>query len=361
MMPHQDYATAVRRLSLRYFVLFFGLVIPGACGGLYVAEHIANVSSWPRESVYFVMFPVLLAPMLLAGWLMNVLDRKIGLKCHSCGQSLSLGKHVRRLVRCGGCCPKCGATVVADTAAEAIRHFAAACASSSKPPTSVGEADRVENRSTARHLCGEAMARGEPLAWFDQLYSMAAERSEMIPWADLEPNPNLIHWHRKSLHRFDDQRCLKIGCGLGDDCEYLRQAGGIVTGFDISPAAIAWCKRRFPQSNVRYVAQDLFTTPDDWAGAYDFVLESYTLQVLPPDMRMSAIAAIARFVAKDGTLLVIARARDETDPVGLMPWPLTKQELHTFGNHGLTMADFDEYRDNENPPVRRFLATFKRT
>jgi hypothetical protein len=111
-MTRQDYASAVRRLSLPYGVLFFAVVIPGVLGGLYGADRIARVSSWPRELVFLGMLPVFLAPMILGGWLMSIADRRIGLKCHSCGGSLSMGKHVRRMLRCGGACPKCGALVV---------------------------------------------------------------------------------------------------------------------------------------------------------------------------------------------------------------------------------------------------------
>jgi predicted RNA-binding Zn-ribbon protein involved in translation (DUF1610 family) len=111
-MTRQDYAAAIRRLSLPYGILFFAVVIPGVAGGLYGADRIASISSWPRELVFLVMLPVLLAPMILGAWLMSIADRRIGLKCHSCGESLSLGRHVRRLLRFGGACPKCGALVV---------------------------------------------------------------------------------------------------------------------------------------------------------------------------------------------------------------------------------------------------------
>ena len=49
---------------------------------------------------------------------MSLADRRLGLKCHSCGESLSMGSHVRRLRRCGGACPKCG-TLVVDPAENA--------------------------------------------------------------------------------------------------------------------------------------------------------------------------------------------------------------------------------------------------
>ena len=51
-----------------------------------------------------------------------------------------------------------------------------------------------ESRIRARALADSAVARGEPLAWFDQLYRDAARDPGLIPWADLAPNPNLVAW-----------------------------------------------------------------------------------------------------------------------------------------------------------------------
>ena len=71
--------------------------------------------------------------------------------------------------------------------------------------------------------------------------------------------------------------------------------------------------------------------------------------------------AIAEFVADGGALLVIARGRDATEPDGFMPWRLTKKELLRFESAGLRLAEFSDYLDNEQPPVRRFRALFQRT
>ena len=112
---------------------------------------------------------------------------------------------------------------------------------------------------------------------------------------------------------------LKVGCGLGDDAEELSRREFLTTAFDISSTAISWCQHRFPGSSVDYVATDLLRPPDDWAGRFDFVVESYTLQVLTPALRRNAVRQVAGFVAPGGTLLVIARGREPSDPEGTMP------------------------------------------
>jgi hypothetical protein len=43
-----------------------------------------------------------------------------------------------------------------------------------------------------------------------------------------------------------------------------------------------------------------------------------------------------------------------------MPWPLTRQELAAFEEAGLTLEEFDDYLDDEDPPVRQFRASYRR-
>jgi hypothetical protein len=86
----------------------------------------------------------------------------------------------------------------------------------------------------------------------------------------------------------------------------------------------------------------------------DIVPESYTLQVLPPGLRAKAVRGISAFVAPSGTLLVIARGREPSDPGGKMPWTLTKEEMSLFETHGLKEVSLEDFIDNEDPPVRRF-------
>jgi hypothetical protein len=89
------------------------------------------------------------------------------------------------------------------------------------------------------------------------------------------------------------------------------------------------------------------------------VLESYTLQVLPPDLRQVAAQAISDMLAPAGALLVIARGRDTGEDEGAMPWPLTPKELRTLFAP-LELVRFEDFLDEEEPPVRRLRAEFRR-
>jgi 2-polyprenyl-3-methyl-5-hydroxy-6-metoxy-1,4-benzoquinol methylase len=214
------------------------------------------------------------------------------------------------------------------------------------------------NRARARELAAQFRSAGDPTGWFEQLYKEQEQGRKVVPWADLGANPNLLEFFE--LHRVtaSGKTALTVGCGFGDDAEQLAAWGFETSAFDISPSAIEACKRRFPESQVNYVAADLLQPPVEWSGHFDFVLESNTLQSLPPELRALAIRGVAGFVAKGGTILVMARAREEHEPEGLMPWPLTRRELGLFVALGLTEESFEDYFDKESPPVRRFRAHF---
>lgn len=216
------------------------------------------------------------------------------------------------------------------------------------------------NRNKARKLAHAAIARGEPLAWFEELYSQAeASEPSSIPWADLEPNPNLVDWLNREQVDGVGKQALNVGCGLGDDAEELARRGFSVVAFDISPSAVSTATKRFPGSRVDYTVADLFQPPADWVVRFDLVQESYTLQVLPPTLRLEAMTKLASFVSPGGSLLLIARARDESDDAGPMPWPLTRSELDRFLECGLIATRFEEYVDDEEPPVRRFRVEYQ--
>jgi SAM-dependent methyltransferase len=111
---------------------------------------------------------------------------------------------------------------------------------------------------------------------------------------------------------------------------------------------------------VRWAVADVLSPPAEWDAAFDLVVECYTLQVLPPSARGRVIDALRRFVAPGGTLLVVARGREPDEPAGEMPWPLTRAEVEAVADAGLALVALEDFRDAEEPPVRRFRATFRR-
>jgi hypothetical protein len=183
-------------------------------------------------------------------------------------------------------------------------------------------------------------------------------RQLAVGWKLLSPSPcgeNVEKWEKWDRLNID---VSILTCGAGDDAEELARHGFRVTAFDVAPAAIDWAKRRFPDSPVEYLVADILNPPRQWKRAFDFVLESYILQVLPASLRREAMTRIASFVKPGGALLVLARARDAQDPVGHMPWPLTREELLWFDRLGLQLDSFEDFWDDETPPVRRFRIAY---
>ncbi|MDT7571680.1 MAG: hypothetical protein QOE05_1854 [Actinomycetota bacterium] len=215
-----------------------------------------------------------------------------------------------------------------------------------------------EERAAARALAAQAIAEGQPLRWFEELYAAADRGEAVVPWADLAPNPVLV----RELDALDvaGLRTLVVGCGYGDDAAFLADAGAQVTAFDVSPSAVERCRARFPRLDVSWVAADAVAPPAAWQSAYDLVVEIFTLQVLPPAEREAAGFALGRCVAPGGRFFVCCRAREPEDPLGSMPWPLTTDEVHALAVDGLAVERFEDFLDDEMPPVRRLLAVLRR-
>ncbi|WP_310481500.1 class I SAM-dependent methyltransferase [Chamaesiphon sp. VAR_48_metabat_403] len=219
----------------------------------------------------------------------------------------------------------------------------------------------TKSRSRVHQLFTEAYAKGDYTGWFEKLYAEAQGDLDAIPWADRGVNHWLVDWVEKSQLDLQDRRVLVVGCGLGDDAEYLAQLGAKVTAFDLSQTAIDWCHQRFPHSQVNYQAVNLFTAPADWKLNFDLVIEIYTIQALPANIRPNEIDAIGNFVAPNGELLVICRGRNSEDPCENLPFPLTQDELNRFTTTGLTQVSFEDFIDPvESGSPRRFRIVYQR-
>ncbi len=220
----------------------------------------------------------------------------------------------------------------------------------------------TDSRSRVHELSSESYQKGDYTGWFENLYAEAAGNPDVIPWAERGMNYCLSDWIEQSNVVVQNRRVLVVGCGLGDDAEYLAKLGAKVTAFDLSPTAIDWCHQRFPDSKVNYQVVDLFIAPADWKLSFDLVVEIYTIQALPANIRPNAIDCISNFVAPNGKLLVVCRGRDPKVPAGdNPPFALTQDELTRFTTTGLTQVSFEDFIDNlESGSPRRFRIVYQR-
>jgi SAM-dependent methyltransferase len=201
----------------------------------------------------------------------------------------------------------------------------------------------------------------DPTAWFEQLYVSAEAGEAEVPWERTEPNPRLVSWAEDRHIEGNGRRGLVVGSGLGMDAEYVARLGFDTTAFDIAPTAIRVSKERFTQSPVNYVVADLLDPPPDWHKAFDFVLESITVQALPPPLHAEATQRVTELVAPGGTLLVLSAATsDAAPPDDGPPWPLTRAEIEAFGSGELETVRIEALNDPNDPFPRRWRAEFRR-
>ena len=213
-----------------------------------------------------------------------------------------------------------------------------------------------DREADADRLSAAALRAGDPTGWFELLYAEAAQGRAVIPWDRGGPHPLLVEWAETRPTPAPGGRALVVGSGPGSDAAYLAGLGWAVTGFDVAPSAVAAARRRFAEAGVDFQVADVLDPPADWSEAYDLVFESYTVQALPVALRSTVISRVRRFVAPEGTLLVLAAAEDAHVAAG-PPWPLTRDEVESFAADGLEATQIEELGTAD---ARRWRAEFRR-
>lgn len=222
------------------------------------------------------------------------------------------------------------------------------------------EAMRIDPDEQTRNFAHASLASGDLTGWFERLYAAAEDGEEVVPWDRGAPHWLLVEWAERCELDGRGKRAVVIGSGLGEDAEYLARRGFATAGFDIAPTAIDAARRRFPGSPVQYLVADVLDPPVRWRGAFDLVVEIFTIQALPVSYRRQATHNVGTLVAPGGTLLVIA-ARDADDgDVDGPPWPLTRREIDAFAEYGIEPVRIEEIPLPDDPDAHRWRAEFRR-
>jgi SAM-dependent methyltransferase len=221
--------------------------------------------------------------------------------------------------------------------------------------------EKHDARERTKEIQSKFAEKGDALGWFEALYKEASGDNEKIPWADLEPNKFLRYWAEKTNLQGNNRNALVVGCGLGDDAKFLHDLGFNVTAFDISPTAIEWARKLHSETDIKFFVADLFDTPKEWFQAFEFVLEVYTIQPLPLEIRPKVIDAIANFVEfPNGKLVVVTRGREDDEIPPEMPWALSRADLLRFEANNLQQTYFEEMLGDEEPPIPRFVVEYEK-
>lgn len=202
-----------------------------------------------------------------------------------------------------------------------------------------------------------------PSEWFESVYARSVnsgQDSERPPWSHCQTHPHFVTWLEQHPLQAEGHRALVVGCGLGDDAIELERRGFQVTAFDISPTAIQRCRERFPDSKVDFQVADLFAEQPQWHQAFDFVLEIFTVQALPPKYETELIEKIASFVAPAGQLLTIAMVAElAREAQSGPPWLLNPSHRDDFRQQGLEIVNRAEVQ-SEKRPCHIYLTAFQR-
>jgi len=211
----------------------------------------------------------------------------------------------------------------------------------------------------ARGLAARSLEADDPTGWFEKLYSAAGTGDMVVPWHQGGPDPMLVGW--AAGRSGTGSRAIVVGCGLGDDAEFVAGLGYDTLAFDVAPSAVDQARQRFPGSTVDYHTADLLALPGEWRHAFDLVVENFTVQSLPESVRAAATAAVAGLVAPGGTLIVHASVRrDGAPPRTGPPWPLRRAEVEAFAADGLAAHSIEEVPEPDDPSYTVWQAEFGR-
>lgn len=104
-------------------------------------------------------------------------------------------------------------------------------------------------------------------------------------------------------------RLLELGCGAGNDVQWLTARGFDVTGIDISPAAIEWARERAP--NAKFLVADVVSAIP---GTYDVVVDGHCLHCIIGDDRARLLKNVRDALAPDGRFFVATMCGAITNP-----------------------------------------------
>lgn len=193
----------------------------------------------------------------------------------------------------------------------------------------------------ADRLGQAAAADGEPTRWFEELWSAAARDEVDTPWDRDAPYPAVAEL-ADAQGAGRGRRAVVVGAGLGLDAEHLASRGWDTTAFDVAPSAVELARSRHPGSGVRYRVADLLDLPDDLRGAFDLVLEVFTVQALPPAVRRRAVEGVRSLLAAGGTLLAVQIAREPHEsPDDGPPWLLDEAGMRAFEAEDVVLESLD--------------------
>jgi len=121
--------------------------------------------------------------------------------------------------------------------------------------------------------------------------------------ADALAAPSFERWLLSEVAREADGPVVEVGCGPGHTTAFLVEQGADARGLDFSPAMLEQARARHPGIRFEQGDQRQLIRPETAAG-WAAVVSWFSLVYLPPDELALTVAALARPLAPDGTLVI---------------------------------------------------------
>lgn len=119
---------------------------------------------------------------------------------------------------------------------------------------------------------------------------------------------------------------LDLGCGMGEPiARFFVEAGCRVTGVDVAPSMVAFCKARFPDH--AWLAADMRGL--DLGERFDAIVAWDSFFHLPHDDQRAMFAVFERHAAPGASLLFTSGTEEGTAVGSVGSWPLYHASLWT--------------------------------
>ena len=140
---------------------------------------------------------------------------------------------------------------------------------------------------------------------YDDRYTQV--HGQDLQWFDDSPSPIVS----EILERYNIKgKMLEIGCGEGRDAGFLLERGMDVMATDVSPAAVSYARRKYPEFADRFAVLDCLTEKMD--EKYDFIYAVAVVHMLVPDKdRNGFYRFIREHLAPKGKALICTMGNGE--------------------------------------------------
>ena len=135
--------------------------------------------------------------------------------------------------------------------------------------------------------------------------------SQNLQWFYDEPTPIVM----ETIHKFrirQDQPVLELGCGEGRDAHSLLKQGYSLLATDISPAAISYAQKKWPEFADHFSVLDCID--DEIAEEYDFIYAIAVIHMFVEDSdREQFYTFIREHLNSNGIALICTMGDGKTE------------------------------------------------